>query len=181
LIQTFIRDYLKDRRKLVLLLFGIILILFIGTRFRVIFFFMLFAIITGFLTYTFDMTKIMIDPGLVSFFNIFFSYTLGFKYGLLVILIGLIIPEILSGEGIMDPATTGSIYAVTALVSSLFKSFDIVVLGIALSFLQVILMFSLRSRIGVPIFEIVSEDGMECILTIVYFISFANLLLPLFR
>jgi hypothetical protein len=67
------------------------------------------------------------------------------------------------------------------LLASLLSSFDMITVGIALSLVQVIFMIGLRSKIGVPIFEIVSEDGMECILTIVYFISFSNFILILFR
>lgn len=175
-----VKPILKDRKKLLGAVILALVVLFIGIRFRIYFLFVVFAVITGIMTYTFDMMKAMIDPGLVSFFNIFFSYTLGYKYGLIIILVGLVIPEILSGEGIMDATTTGLIYSVTGLAAALFKGTDLIMLGIILSLMQVVFLAILRSRIGVPVFEIISEDGMECVLTIVYFISFASFLQPLF-
>ena len=156
-----------------------ILLLFLFFKFRPLIIFIVVAILAGYLNYLIHITHIHIHSGHVPFLAIIFSYALGIKFGLLMILIGHIIPEVLAGHVDSEMIVSALAYALVSYITTLFPSANIVFLGIVLTILLTIISGVIEFFLATPLFELISEHGSELVFMMIYFISFAKPLLVL--
>jgi hypothetical protein len=159
------------------------LFLLLGFKFRAIAVFTICAILTFFSTYFVEITRAPLDFGLVGFFSLFFGYTLGANYSIIIVLVGLVLAEFMAGEEIQEIFATTLIYIgmgfVASFISHLKLNIDIIYVGILLGGIQCFLMITVRKALGTPFFETLLEDSMEYVLDILYFFSFSKMLLML--
>ncbi len=172
--------FLRKRYFVVLPLMAMLL-LFIGFKFRAIAVFSVFAVLTFLSTYFVEITRAPLDFGLVGFGSLFFGYTLGPNYSIIIVLLGLVLAEFMAGEEIQEIFGTTIIYCVMGFIASFISKLDIgidiILVGIVLGGIQCFLMIMVRKTMGTPFFETLLEDSMEYLLSIMYFFSFSKTLL----
>jgi len=117
--------------------------------------------------------------GLVSHFNLLFSYALGWKYGLVLIILSHIIPEVLSGHFDMEMIITAGVYMCIGYLATVFHMFPFVVLGVILIIIAAILSCFLGLLFGTPPVELATEHGTELVLNLFYFKYGSEFLLSL--
>lgn len=172
--QAFFRRHLW-----LILAAGLVILLFTG--FRAIFIFAIFLVLGGVLNYFLHTLQFHIHLGHVSFLSVVSAYSLGFQYALIMILGAHILPEILAGHADPEMIITASVYLFISFIAASFNSLNIVILGIGLTILQGILAFSLGRIAGTPLQELITEDGAEFVLNMVYFVSFSVPLVSLIK
>jgi hypothetical protein len=153
---------------------SVIVSLLLLLKFRSFFVFLIIGIIAGVINYFIHATKIHVHLGHVSFLAIVFSYTLGFKYGIFMIIIAHILPEILAGHLDMEMIISAGVYVLICFLASIFNQSPIVSLGITLSIIQAILTFVFEKMSGTPVMELITENGVELFMLVFYFLSFAK-------
>jgi hypothetical protein len=164
---------------ILLIALGVLSSLYLLLNYRFLMVFLVVAILAGILNYFLHVTNVHIHLGHVSFLAIVFSYALGFKYGVLMVVLAHFLPEILSAHADMEMVITGGMYIVISFLAATFSSINIVTLGIMLTVLHGIVTFSLGRIAGTPLTELITEDGVEFVMNIIYFTSLSHVLLVL--
>ena len=167
------RKYLTHRSTLLIIL-GALVATLLFIKFKSFFIFFVIAVIAAAINYFIHATDIHLHLGHVSFFALIFSYTLGFKFGLLIIILAHIIPELLAGHADKEMIISAVIYTIICALAATLNTVPIVTLGLILITIQAFLTFMLEKMSGTPIYELITENGVEFILLIFYFISFAK-------
>ncbi len=168
-----------QKKNIILSMAVFIAALFFLFRFRSIVSFIVIAILAGVLNYFIHVSGLHVHLGHVSFLAIIFSYSLGFPYGILMIIIGHILPEIFAGHVDMEMIVSAVVYALVCYIAALFDSANIVVLGIFLTIMQNLIAVILEKMSGTSIAELITEHGVEAVMMLVYFVSFAKPLITL--
>jgi hypothetical protein len=171
------------KRYFVVIPLAVFLFLLIGFKFRAIAVFSVFTVITFLSTYFVEITRAPLDFGLVGFGSLFFGFTLGTNYSIIIVLVGLVLAEFMAGEEIQEIFGTTIIYCVMGFIASMISKLglgiDLMLVGIVLGGIQCFLMITVRKTMGTPFFETLLEDSMEYLLSIMYFFSFSKTLLLL--
>jgi len=158
---------------------GFLAIIFLFLKFKSFIIFLIICAIAASLNYFIHTTSIHLHLGHVSFMAIIFSYTLGWQYGIVMIAIAHILAELLAGHADIELFNTGIIYTINVFIASFMQAADIVALGLGLTVFQAISTSILGSLTGAPLLEILTEDGLEFVMLIIYFILFAKPLVGL--
>lgn len=162
-----------------LIIGALIISLFMILKFRSFFIFLIIGIIAGLINYFVHVTDIHVHLGHVPFIAIVFSYALGFKFGLFVIIIAHLLPEVMAGHVDMEMIISAAVYVLICFLAVILNHINIVTLGLILTFIQAILTFSLEKMSGTPVYELITENGVEFILLIGYFGIIAKPLLKM--
>lgn len=167
----------RYNKKLVLVSILVLLIfILLLTKFKSMVLFLIIVIAAGVLNYFIHIMDFHIHIGHVAFIMIVFSYVLNFKFGILVIILAHIIPEILAGHADTEMLVSAGVYTLIAYLASVFNTVPIMRLGIILSVVNVFLTSIIESVTGTPIFELISENGIELFMLVLYFTSIAEFL-----
>ena len=166
-----LQKYVKAHPLSAFLLGGLLVVSLVFAKSLVLF--LIIAAIAAALNYFIHITHIHLHLGHVSFLAVIFSYSIGFKYGLLMIVIAHFLAEILAGHADTEMVITGSTYVFVSFIAAVFNSYAIVGLGIALTVLQAVITVSLGLVAGTSPFELLTEDGAEFIFLLIYYITFA--------
>jgi hypothetical protein len=150
-------------------------------KFRSIFIFLVIAVIAGLINYFTHISNLHIHLGHVSFLAIVFSYSLGFKYGIFMIIAAHIIPELLAAHADLEMLISALLYTLSCFLAVTFNFIPIVTLGIILTIIQQVLSFFLERLSGTPIHELITEDGVEFLMLIIFFVSLGNPLVNLLK
>ena len=150
---------LKNRTFLTILLAVFLLLFFL--KFKSFVLFIVICFIAAAINYFIHTTSIHLHLGHVSFLSVIFSYTLGWQYGIAMIIIAHVLAEVLAGHADMELFNTGLIYVINVFIAFFLSGTDIVTLGIGLAIFQVIATTMLGIFTGAPIHEIITEDGLE--------------------
>lgn len=172
------RKYLTSKSTL-LIIVGTLIALLLFIKFKSFFIFSLIALVAAAINYFIHATDIHVHLGHVSFFALVFSYTLGFKFGVLMIILAHIIPELLAGHADKEMIISAVIYTIMCALAAMLNSVPIVTLGLILITIQAFLAIMLERISGTPLYELITENGIEFILLIFYFISFSQPLVNL--
>lgn len=172
------RKYLTSKSTL-LIIVGTLIALLLFIKFKSFFIFSLIALVAAAINYFIHATDIHVHLGHVSFFALVFSYTLGFKFGVLMIILAHIIPELLAGHADKEMIISAVIYTIMCALAATLNSVPIVTLGLILITIQAFLAIMLERISGTPLYELITENGIEFILLIFYFISFSQPLVNL--
>ncbi len=154
-------------------------LLYLLIKFRSFTVFFIVAVLAGILNYFIHLMDIHIHIGHIFFLSIVFSYALDFKYGVAMIALAHIIPELLTGHADSEMIVSAVLYGLLSYISTLFSSTDIVVLGVILTIVYGFLSFIIQKATGTSMVELLTETGTEVVMNLVYFIGFAKLLLVL--
>jgi hypothetical protein len=158
-----------------IVIFVLFLFLFIN---RSLFIFLIIVIAAAILNYFIHVTNIHVHLGHVAFLAIIFSYSLGFWYGVLTIILAHIFSEIMAGHADMEMVISAGVYVILCYVGASFNTVPIVRLGIILTIIQGVLKIILEKMAGTPMLELITENGVEFLMLLFYFFSFAK---PLVR
>jgi hypothetical protein len=138
--------------------------------------FIVFFLVVGMaavLNYFIHVTNIHVHLGHVAFLSVIFSYTLGFNFGLITVIVAHALAEILADHLDVEMMITGSIYILNCFLASVISA-PIVALGLGLTFFQAVASVILGRIAGTPLHELVTEDGVEFLMLIFYYLTFAN-------
>lgn len=94
-----------------------------------------------------------------------------------MILIAHVLAEVLAGHADMELFNTGIIYVINVFIAFFLKGADIVTLGIGLTIFQAIATTMLGVFTGAPIHEIITEDGLEFIMLMFYYLTISRSLI----
>lgn len=173
--QNIFLQILKNKNLLIII--GAVFALLLLIKFRSYIVFLVVVAIAAVINYFIHATNIHLHLGHVSFLAVIFSYTLGWQYGIVMIIVAHVMAEILSGHVDMEMMITGSIYVLNVFIAYFLNSVNIVVLGIGLTIFQAISTTSLGLMTGAPIHELITEDGVEFFMLIIYYLAFAKTLI----
>ena len=167
-------------RPILLFLFALMFVMFFF-RYKSLFIFLILAVVAAFVNYLVHISRIHIHLGHISFLTVIFSYSMGLRYGLLMIVIGHIIPEILSGRVDIEMIISAIAYVIVAVAASIFTSTPILILGLILTVIQVVFTVTFDLLSGAPPVELLTEDGLEFVMNVVYYLSFSDLIIFLVK
>ena len=170
-----------SQRNVLLVVVGIILSLFMLMKFRSFFVFLVIGIVAGIINYFIHVTDFHVHLGHIPFLAVIFSYALGFKYGIFMIVVAHILPEVLAGHADMEMIISALVYVLICFLAVTFNTTEIVALGLTLTVIQTGLAFFLEKISGTPMHELITENGVEFIMMVIYFISFANPILSIIK
>jgi hypothetical protein len=148
-------------------------------KFRSFMVFLAVACIAGIINYVFHSMHIHVHLGHVAFLSILFSYSMGLKYGILMIIIAHILPELLVGHVDLHLFSTGIAYGIVSFLASLFTGASIIALGLTLAVIQTIMTATINMATGAQIHKLIIHDGLELGMNVFYFTFLALPLLAL--
>ena len=93
-----------------------------------------------------------------------------------MIILAHIIPEILSAHIDAEMFITCSVYILVSYIASVFTGIPILALGLMLTFIQAVLTIFLGNLSGTPLTELISEDGSEFVMNIIYYITLSKII-----
>lgn len=166
---------LKNRTLLISIASLFLLLLFL--KFKSIVLFIVICLIAAAINYFIHTTSIHLHLGHVSFLAVIFSYTLGWQYGIAMIVIAHVLAELLAGHADMELFNTGIIYVINVFLAFFLNGMDIVALGIGLTVFQAIATTILGFFTGAPIHEIITEDGLEFVMLMFYYLTISRSLI----
>ncbi|MFT4343264.1 MAG: hypothetical protein ACMXYE_00795 [Candidatus Woesearchaeota archaeon] len=137
------------------------------------------AVIAGFVNYVIHATGIHLHLGHVTFLNVLFSYQLGWEYGIAIIIIAHVLPEIFAGHIDTEMIVSGLIYGLIAILASIFSMAPFITLGMILLVIQTTLSLIIGTILGTPFGELLTEHGVEHILVMIWYIQFSSIILTL--
>ncbi len=175
-------EYASDKllTKKVIVYTCIALILFLLLLFRSeILFFLVVLLISAKVNYFLHAAGIHIHLGHVTFFNVLFSYKLGFWYGFIFILGGHVIPEVLTGHIDIEMFLSFFIYTIIALLVSIFSFVSFIPLAITLIIIQTASSFIFGTMMGTSITELLTEHGTEHIFVMIWYNQFGGIVMML--
>jgi hypothetical protein len=155
-----------------MLILSVILLLLLFIKFRAFIVFIIVIALAAVLNYFIHVMDIHIHLGHVSFLAVIFSYKLGFWFGVATVIIAHVFAEIFAGHLDKEMFITGSIYLINCFLASIISA-PIVSLGIGLTVFQAIATITLGLMTGTSIIELITEDGVEFVMLIIYYLSFA--------
>ncbi|AJF61094.1 hypothetical protein QT06_C0001G0250 [archaeon GW2011_AR15] len=167
------------QNKQVVMVIAAVLVLLLLLGFKAFILFIIIAAAAAVLNYFIHVSNIHLHLGHVSFLAVIFSYTLGFKYGIFMVLIAHVLAEVLAGHADVEMIITGAVYIVNCLIASLLTGVPIVTLGLGLAVFQAIATMVLGMGAGTPIAELITEDGVEFAMLILYYLTLARPLVAL--
>jgi len=91
-----------------------------------------------------------------------------------MILLAHIIPELFAGHADKEMIISAVIYAIMCFLAAALNNVPIVTLGMVLVSIQAFLAMFLERLSGTPMYELITENGVEFVLLIFYFISFSK-------
>jgi hypothetical protein len=142
-------------------------------------FFITITILSAVFNYILHITGIHIHFGHVSFFNVLFSYKLGFWYGFIFIILTHVIPEVLSGHMDIEMFLSFGIYTVVSFLASMLIFSSFLPLAISLLILQTTASFILGGLMGTPFLELITEHGTEHVFVMLWYYKFSGIILLL--
>ena len=175
--NNWILQVLNNKKILVAITAIVAILLFFN--FKSFILFIVIAAIATVINYFIHVTNLHIHLGHVSFLAVIFSYTLGFKYGLFMILIAHVLAESIAGHADVEMIITGSVYTVNCFIASLLGGVNIFILGIGLTIFQAVATIALGMGAGTPIAELITEDAVEFVMLIIYYLVLSRPLVGL--
>ena len=170
-----IKLILQNKKIIFIILLSILSLLL----FKSLFFFILIVAIAAIINYFIHILDIHIHLGHVTFLAVIFSYTLGLKYGIFTILIAHIFAEIMAGHLDIELFITSILYLISCVIAALFNSVNIVTLGLGLTIFQGVAGIFLGRLAGTSLAKLITEDGVETVMLVIYYLSFAKPLINL--
>ena len=156
-----------------------VLLLIIALYFRHFVVFLAIAVAAGFVNYLIHASGVHLHLGHVTFLNVLFSYQLGWEYGIAIIIIAHVLPEIIAGHIDTEMIVSGLIYGLIALLASIFSVAAFIPLAMILLVIQTSLSLIIGIILGTPFTELLTEHGVEHVLVMIWYVQFSTFILRL--
>jgi hypothetical protein len=163
-----------------ILVFCFLVFFVLALIFRKFFLTLILLLISGALQYFTHAREVRFEAGHVFFFSILIGRIDGFVVSMLFIVFAGLLPVLIAGDIDELSFIEYPVNILTAGVSLLFASFNIVIMGLIFCFLNYALIILLSEAIDVPGLEILEDAVIPFVANIVYFISFSGPVLTFF-